>query len=430
MRYRYSLLILCMLVAAAILGVGCTRDAEEVTLMIGGAPAELDYWEKITGEFTARTGITVSLMRQPTDTDQRRQSLIVPLKAGEDDPDAFLMDIIWIGQFAASGWLEPLDTYIGEDGFDVSPFFKGIIDFADRFDEQVVALPVYVDAGLLYYRSDLLEKYGYDGPPATWSQLVEMATRIQGQERKANPDFWGFVWQGAQYEGLVCNFLEYAVSHGGGLLNSEGGLTLSRHHNMEALRFMRDLIANYAISPPNTFTEMKEEEVRSLFESGNALFERNWPYAWGLHEAEGSPVRGKVGTALLPRFEHGKHVAALGGWHVGISRSSDRKDAAWELVKFIVSRETQIGFAVNLGWNPSRQDVYDAEEIAEKVPHLMRLKDVFQTATARPNLPYYSLVSRVLQRKINAALSGISEPEAALKEAQKEAVEIVETYGQ
>jgi multiple sugar transport system substrate-binding protein len=430
MRYRYHVLILCSALILALLGSSCNRDAGQVTLMIGGAPAELDYWEEITGEFTETTGITVSLMRQPTDTDQRRQSLLVPLKAGEDDPDAFLMDIIWIGQFAASGWLEPLDAQISKDGFDLSPFFEGIIDFVDRFDGQVVALPVYVDAGLLYYRSDLLEKHGYDGPPETWNQLVEIATRIQGQERKANPDFWGFVWQGAQYEGLVCNFLEYALSNGGSLINREGGLTLSRRHNVDALRFMRDLIANYAISPPNTYTEMKEEEVRSMFESGNALFERNWPYAWGLHEAEGSPVKGKVGTALLPRFEHGEHVAALGGWHIGISRSSDEKAAAWELVRFIVSRETQIGFALNLGWNPSRQDVYDAEEIAQKVPHLVRLKDVFQTASARPNLPYYSLVSRVLQQKINAALSGISKPEAALRDAQREAAEIVETYGQ
>ena len=161
----------------------CTRDVGRVTLMIGGAPAELDYWEEITREFTEETGVPVDIMRQPTDTDQRRQSLLVPLKAGEDDPDVFLMDIIWIGQFAASGWLEPLDAYITRDAFDLSYFFGGIIEFADRFEGETVALPVYIDAGLLYYRTDLLEKHGFKAPPETWTDLVEMATAIQAGER-------------------------------------------------------------------------------------------------------------------------------------------------------------------------------------------------------------------------------------------------------
>jgi multiple sugar transport system substrate-binding protein len=408
----------------------CTKDAGRVTLMIGGAPAELDYWDKITREFTEETGIPVDIMRQPTDTDQRRQSLLVPLKAGEDDPDVFLMDIIWIGQFAASGWLEPLDHYITRDSFDLSPFFGGIIEFADRFEGETVALPVYIDAGLLYYRSDLLEKYGYKAPPETWSDLVEMAKAIQAGERKTNPGFWGFVWEGAQYEGLVCTFLEFALSNGGSLVDENGALTLDRPENVEALTFMRDLISTYAISPPNTYTEMKEEEVRSLFQSGNAAFERNWPYAWGLHQADGSNVKDRVGIALLPKFEGGRHVAALGGWHVGISRSSNTKDAAWELVKFIVSEKTQLGFALTLGWNPARQDVYNTEAIARSAPHLVSLKKVFETASARPNVPYYSLLSRSLQRQVNGALSGIVSPEDALRAVQQEGLHTVATYGQ
>ena len=398
--------------------------------MIGGAPAELDHWESLTDDFTQRTGTVVSIMRQPTDTDQRRQSLIVPLKAGERDPDVFLMDIVWIGQFAASGWLESLNGHISRDNFDITPFFAGIIDFADRYGNAIVALPVYVDAGLLYYRTDLLRRYGFESPPETWNQLVEMAVKIQGEERKTNPDFWAYVWQGAQYEGLVCTFLEYALSNGGRLIDEGGNLTLDRPENIAALRFMRDLITSYAISPPNTYTEMKEEEVRTLFEGGNAAFERNWPYAWGLHQEAGTSVKGKVGISLLPRFESGEHVAALGGWHIGISKRSDAKEAAWELVKFILSREAQIDFARKLGWNPARQDIYDAPEIVRDVPHLVTLKSVFETAAARPNVPYYSLLSQVLQRNLSAALSGITEPDQALRQAQVEALEIVETYGQ
>lgn len=427
MKDSLSRLSIVVLTAAALL-LCCGRGEEKVTLMLGGAPAELDHWEEIIAEFSLETGIPVELMRQPTDTDQRRQSLLVPLKAGESDPDVFLMDIIWIGQFAASGWLEPLDGYLEEDGFNLSPFFSDMIDFADRYGGRLVAMPVYVDAGLLYFRTDLLSKYGFDDPPDTWDRLVEISLRVQAGERESNPDFWGFVWQGAQYEGLTCTFLEFALSNGGMLVDAEGRLTLNHDKNVEALAFMRSLIADTAVSPPNTYTEMKEEEVRSTFQSGNALFERNWPYAWGLHQTEDSPVRDRVGIGLLPRFEGGRHVAALGGWHAGVSRSSDAKSAAWQLVKFMVSREAQTGFALELGWNPARRDLYDSEEIAEAAPHLVELKAVFENAAARPNVPYYSLISRVLQQRVNAALSGSLSPEEALDTAQEEALEVVQRY--
>jgi multiple sugar transport system substrate-binding protein len=425
-RLRRVLFPLALLALAL---ASCPGERSQVTIMIGGAPAELDHWEKIAREFTEKSGIQVNLMRQPTDTDQRRQSLIIPLKAGESDPDVFLMDIIWIGQFAASGWLEGLDAYVAADRFDLTSFFPDMIEQVDRFEGNLVALPVYVDAGLLYYRTDLLSQYGYAAPPETWTELEEMAARVQEGERPANPGFWGFVWQGAQYEGLVCNFLEQAVSNGGQMVDQRGDLTLDCPENAKALKSMRDLIAVRMISPPNTFTEMKEEEVRTLFEGGNALFERNWPYAWALHQSETSRVRNKVGIALLPRAEGGKHAAALGGWHVALSRSSDNKKASWELLKFIVSPEVQLGFAKTLGWNPARQDVYDSPDLLAMAPHLVTLRDAFRAAVARPNLPYYSLVSRVLQARVNAAVAGAETPEDALAKAQQEALAVVDTYG-
>jgi multiple sugar transport system substrate-binding protein len=418
------------MILAILFLAGCAGESDEVTLMIGGAPAELDHWEEVIREFTAETGIAVSLMRQPTDTDQRRQSLLVPLKAGERDPDVFLMDIIWIGQFAASGWLEPLDEYAETDGFSLDPFFEDMIEFADRFEGKLVALPVYIDAGLLYYRTDLLAKHDYEGPPETWEELVSMATEIQTAERRQNPDFWGFVWQGSQYEGLMCTFLEFAVSNGGGMVDEAGTPTIDRPENVAALEFMRSLIVDFSISPPNTYTEMKEEEVRAFFQGGSALFERNWPYAWGLHQEESSPVKGKVGIALLPRFQDGRHAAALGGWHAGISSASDAKEPAWRLLRYIVSREVQLGFTLKLGWNPARRDLYGSPSIREHAPHLVELRAVFEKATARPTLPYYSLLSRAVQEKVNAALSGIESPEDALREAQAEALNISSTYGE
>ncbi len=417
---------LVLLLFFTVLLSSCHQETRRITFMIGGAPAEIDFWEQIANAFTDSTGIEVAIIRQPADTDQRRQTLLVPLQSKETDPDVFLMDIIWIGQFAASNWLEPLQSFIEADDFDLSPFFQRPIELADRYDGQLVALPVYVDAGLLYYRKDLLEKYGYE-VPETWERLVEVASEIQSRERTVNPSFWGFVWQGAQYEGLICNFLEYAHSNGGGLLR-DGTLAIDNGENLEALIFMKDLIWKYRISPPNTYTEMKEEEVRTLFETGNALFERNWPYAWMLHQADKSPVKGKVGVSVLPRFEKGKHSATLGGWHIGISSSSDAKQLAWSFVKYVLSYNVQLEFALELGWNPSRRDVYTSQKITENLPHLVAFQEAFDNAVARPILPFYTLVSKALQREINAALGGILPPQEALERSQKEVLEIIKQY--
>jgi multiple sugar transport system substrate-binding protein len=198
--------------------MGCSQEkSKTLQFAIGGAPNEFDVWEELIREFERNTGIEVDLLHQSTDTDQRRQSLVIPLEAHRSDPDIFLMDVAWLGQFAASGWLEPLDEYIRKSDIEVSGFFRNVVDGADRFNGQLMALPVYVDGGLLYYRKDLLSRYGYSRPPQTWNELEKIAGHVQEKERKTNPNFYGFVWQGAQYEGLICNFIEYAASNNGGI---------------------------------------------------------------------------------------------------------------------------------------------------------------------------------------------------------------------
>jgi len=419
-------ILLFVLVVGLLTVQGCKKE-KRLTIAVGGAPSEVEYLEKLVSEFEKETGIHVVLRRQPTDTDQRRQELVIALKARERDPDLFLMDVIWVPQFAASGWLEPLDDYARESGVELSSFFRGVVENVDRYDGKLIALPLYVDGGLLYYRKDLLEKFGFS-PPSTWDELVRQARKIQKEVRKKNPSFYGFVWQGAQYEGLVCNFLEFAASMGGGLTDSLGRLTIDRPENIRALQFMRDLINRYRISPPNTYTEMREEEVRLFFQRGDALFERNWPYAWKLHQADDSPVRGKVGMSLLPSSTGGRHVSTLGGWHVGISRFADRKKEAWELLKFLVSKEIQKRLLFDLGWNPGRRDVYGDPEVLKEVPQAAVLQSIFEKAIPRPVLPFYTRISEILQKYLNSALSGDMEPDDALKSAQKEAEVVFSLY--
>jgi len=420
--------VIVMFSIAALL-LGCSKkDNNAITFAVGGAPNELDVWEQIAQDFQEKTGTRVIINRQPTDSDQRRQGLVIALKSKKSDPDVFLMDVAWIAQFAASQWLSALDSYMQKSDLTADVFFPRILSLTDRYNDALIALPIYVDGGMLYYRKDLLEKYGFSGPPETWEELVAFSRTVQEGERESNPSFYGFVWQGAQYEGLMCTFLEFAGSNEGGIVVNDGSVHIATNPNTEALSFMRKLIADYNISPPSTYTEMKEEEVRTFFQKGNALFERNWPYAWALHQKENSSVRGKVGIAPLPHFPSGESVSTLGGWHAGVSAFSDKKEDAWQFVEYITSAEVQKQLALKLGWNPGRRDVYTDSTIIAELPHFTELKTVFEHAQPRPLVPYYTQISEVLQRHLNSALAGKTTAEKALEAAEDEAQAIVTRY--
>lgn len=415
---------LLFVVAVCFLFASCTKE-ERLTLIVGGAADELTYWETIVGEFEKVEGVKVEIIRQASATEQRKQGIINGLRGKKSDPDVLMLDVGWIGQIASSDWLEPLD---GND-IDVDAFFMSIISLADTYKGKLIALPVYVDGGMLYYRTDLLEKYGYATPPETWTELVEMSIKVQAGERKVNANFWGYVWQGAQYEGLICDALEVFTSAGGKILGDDGKSVINSEENIKALQLMADFVQKHRISPPNTFTDMKEEEVRIMFQNGNALFERNWPYAWGSHKSDDSIIKDKFSTGPLPHFEGHKSASTLGGWHIAISKFSDQKENAVKLIKYITSYEVQKKFALKLGWNPSRIAVYHDEDVVKSNPNLDNLRRIFVGAVPRPTVPYYSQISVILQKHLNAAISGKSTPKDALDKAHEEVDKVIVEYG-
>lgn len=384
--------------------------------MAGGAPHEISLLETIVSDFERETGERVRLIRQTTQTDQRRQSLLLALRGGSTDPDVFLLDVAWVAQFAASGWLLPLQ----ERGVDPEAFLRRFLEPSTDGHGNLLCVPLYVDTGVLYARSDLLAKYGYPAPPRSWSELRAMAQRVQDGERsEGHGDFWGFVWQGAEYEGLVANALEYFSAAGGGFLDPAGRPALNRPANLRALRFMRDLIWRWRVSPPHTYTSMQEEDARRLFQSGRALFERNWPYAFRMHGAEGSAVRNRFYLLPLPRFSGGRQASCAGGWQVAVSVYADRKPQAVRFLRHLVSAKVQRRLALELGWNPGRADLYADAALRRELPHLAMLREVFDRAVFRPLIPEYTQVSRALQPLFNAVLAGEREPEEALEEAQE-----------
>ena len=355
--------IFSVLLVGLLLISGCNQAPKKLTFLVGGPPQEIAVWQKVIAKFTNETKIPIEIIQQPSDANSRQQSTIVALRGKQVDPDILLVDLAWFGELAANNWLEPLDKY----QIDSKPFFSSIINLADTFNGHLIALPVYVDGGMLYYRTDLLTKYGYTSAPKTWDELITMATNIQAKERAAgNKDFWGFAWQGAQAECVVCDALEFFTTAGGGFMDANMNPIFNSPENVQALQLMVDFIQKYKISPPNTYTTMKEEEVREMFQNGNAMFERNWPYAGGLHNQTNSAVKGMFTIAPLPSFPGKKSASTLGGWHAAISVYSDMKEEAAQFLKYITSFEAQKIFAMELGWNPARMDVYnDAETVAK-----------------------------------------------------------------
>jgi multiple sugar transport system substrate-binding protein len=168
--------------------------------------------------------------------------------------------------------------------------------------------------------------------------------------------------------------------------------------------------------------------VRRWFQRGNALFERNWPYAWKLHQSPDSPVKGKIGVGALPHFDGCESASTLGGWHIGMSKFSDDKAEAWKLIHFFVSYQIQKKLVLNLGWNPGRSDVYADPEVLAEMPHLSKLQNVFELAVARPDVPYYSQISTVIQRYANQCLADKIEAADALKEMQAQIDEVEKAY--
>jgi trehalose/maltose transport system substrate-binding protein len=380
---------------------------------IAGDPAP--FRRLLDGFERENPGIRVKDETLPASTDEQHQFYAINLEGKGAEFDVLSLDVIWVPEFARAGWLRDLSGLLAED--ERNAFFPGPLD-AVTYDGRLFAVPWYIDAGVLYYRSDLLAKYGR-GVPKTWGELVETAQAVTAGE----PGLYGFIWQGKQYEGLVCNVLEFAWSNGGGVL-SDGKPVLDSPQNIEALRFMRDLITTYRVTPPLVTTAI-EEPTRHLFGSGKVLFLRNWPYAWNIFNRQGSAVRGKVGVAPLPSFPGRESASTLGGWQLGVNKYSKHPEAAEKLVRFLASPAAQKSLALTIGYRPTRKALYKDPDLLREQPVIESFYGVFMKARPRPVTPYYLMITQVLQPELSAAISGIKTPEEALTSAQKQVEHIL-----
>ena len=362
----------------------------------GGAPiaALLAEFER------AHPGVHVVERVLPSSSDQQHQVYATDLEAGAADFDVLALDVVWVAEFARAGWLLPVAEALADE--ERAAFLPGPLE-AVAFRGELYALPWFVDAGLLYYRADLLGRLGR-APPREWEELAEGARAAV----RAGLVPYGHVFQGKQYEGLVCDALEIVWSHGGEL----PGAGIAAERAGAALAFLRSLPASGA--SPGFVSTLTEEPSRVVFGQGRALFLRNWPYAWSLLEREGSAVRGKVGVAPLPSAPGHAPAATLGGWLLGVNAHSRRAEAAERLVAFLASPHAQKALVVAYGYSPPRPALFDDAEVAAAQPFLASLRGVYAAARPRPVFPAYVALSQVMQAELSGVLVGSRAPRAAV----------------
>ena len=387
-----------------------------VSVACGSVGAEYDLCKTGAEAWAKKTGNQVNVVSVPKDSNEQLALFQQLLSQKSNKMDVIRIDVVWPGLLASH--LVDLGKEVPKSVIDMH--FKPIVE-ANTVGGRLVALPAFTDAGLLYYRKDLLEKYGRKAP-TTWQELTETAKVVMDGERKAGNDkMWGFVFQGRAYEGLTCDALEWVDSFGGGtIVDGKGKVTINNPKAIEALELAASWVKT--ISPEGVLN-YAEEEARGAFQSGNAVFMRNWPYAWALSQAADSPVKGKVGVMALPKGgAGGKNTGTLGGWQWAVNAHTKSKKEAVDLAVYLTSEAEQKRAALEVSFNPTIPALYKDPEILAKNPFQGELLNTFTNAVARPSratAAKYNQVSSEFWNAVHEVLSGNAKAKDALATLEK-----------
>ena len=392
------------LALAAVIASGGLASAHAATVKMecGSGATVREFCDYIKARFETETAHKVEFIDLPAASDEKLSMLqqIFATRA-TDVIDVFAMDVIWPG--VIDRHLLDLTPAVA----DLEPAFFPSAWKNNVVNGRIKGVPSFIDAGLMFYRSDLLTKYD-EKPPRTWSELARIAERIQNAEREAgHGTLHGIVFQGKAYEGLTCVVTELVASHGGGnFVDAKGNITINNPRAAMALDTAAKWIGTIA---PRGVLGYQEEEARAVFQNGDAVFMRNWPYAWLLSQDDTSPVKGKVGIMPVPRGgEEGQHAATLGGWQWAVNVNTTVPDAAIALVRMLAEAKSQKTNFMLMGVAPARMDVYDDAEVQAKGPHLAGLRAVFDAAVPRPSTATRSQYPRASNAIWNAAYDVLS----------------------
>jgi multiple sugar transport system substrate-binding protein len=392
-------------VFALLLATACADRDDAGVLTISGSAvgAEADVLRAQIERFTrGRPGLRVELRATPDAADQRHQLYVQWLNARASEPDVLQLDVIWTPEFAAAGWILALDTF----AIAVDSFFPATIA-ANRWRGRLFAVPWFVDVGMLYWRTDLM-----NAAPSSFAELTQRARAAQQTGMR-----YGLVWQGARYEGLVTVFLEYLGAFGGAILDASGRVTVADAAAVRALVEMQQEIETGLV--PRAALSWQEEQTRFAFQNGEAAFMRNWPYAYALlSDTVRSRVAGRFAVAPMPAGAGGASAAALGGAQLAVNAHSREPRAAIELIAFLTQPAQMLERARVAGQFPTRPALYETEMLAQAlaIPPA-QARRVIERATPRPVTPVYTELSQILQLHLHRALSGQQSAESALRAA-------------
>ncbi len=361
-------------------------------------------------------------------SDDYHRQLVSDFEVRARDIDVFGADIVWTAEFASQGWCQDLSDRFSDD-FSSDDFLSTPLRSA-RFRGNVHGVPWFTDAGMLFYRRDLLESSGFSEPPASWEELANMATQVRDESGVKH----GFVFQGAAYEGGVTNALEFIWNAGGRVLtgnvsvNGAFGMaaidpnviTVNSRNSAAGLDIARRLVAD-GIVPDNVF-EFQELQAQETFLAGDAVFMRNWPYSYGLLKQEGVKLKAdQIGIAALPvRDGRQRSYSCLGGWNLMTSAYSDKQEAAWEFIRFACAPEQQKARAKNGGFLPTLAELYEDDALLGEVPIMELGAKAIENSRVRPESPYYTDMSPRIAGAWNRVLRGELDGSEAVERLQTE----------
>lgn len=387
-------LVLTLVMLAALIVVPASAEEQTVINMFYGTDPSGALAQIIAAFEEAYPQYKVNWIEAPASQDTSHDMLVTSLAAGESIYDVFSCNVIWPAEFSQAGYCLAIDRFLENGTIDLEQYSQGYVD-AYTFQGKMWGMPWYGNVGQLYYRTDII-----DTPPTTWEELIDMSKAHVGEGGATV----GYVMQAAQYEGLVCNALEFIGSYGGTVVDGNGNITINNDGVRNALTMMKQIV-DAGIVPEN-FSAFMENECQNMFSNGEAIFMRTWPgYYATATNPEASKVADNVGVTVLPAGDAGS-AATLGGWGWMINSNSEHPQAAWDFIQFVAGPEGQKINALVASQPPTYMALYDDADVLAANPHFANMRESLLAAVARPVSPIYTALSEIMQINISNVLLG------------------------
>lgn len=389
--------------------------AQDLVLSIGSRGYGPAVERNIESYTAANPDVSIEWNKVSDVPGETRKLYVTGLTAKSPTPDIYAVDVIWAGEFAQRGWLQPLNGLLDDATIDA---FNPSLLAASTVDGAVHALPLYADGIHFFYRTDLLEKYDLD-VPKTWEDVLAASQTIIDGE--SNPQLYGFVSMWAKIEGLFMNWLAFTNGNGGGFYDADGNVAVNSQANIEATQFMVDMVHEHRLTPASILNA-RPDDARTLFQQGRAAFLMVQDFVHAPLSAENSPVAGKFDFTRTPYFAGHEEAnsTTMGGWFLGINPNSENKEAAAEFLADFTAKEKQLVAAVQDNRAPTIPSVYDDPSMAENEV-LAKFGKNYDFGVVRPSAgsgAKYPRVSEIMQLEITNALHRQKSVEEALTDAQ------------